>query len=203
MEPVNIPTVSVEVPCGVGASIARLCVVEVHMRTRMRLIVSGILFLTAIAARADKVTFDYDHKVNFSHYKTFMWIREPETKEPFMKERIISAINAQLIGRGFQLVDIGADLAIGANFATEEKHTWETYYDGSGWGWWGGGWASTTEHTYEVGTLTVDLFDAESKKLVWQGVATDTVSSKPEKRTKNCYKQVKKIFKDFPPAASE
>jgi hypothetical protein len=51
-----------------------------------------------------------------------------------------------------------------------------------------------------VGTLTVDLFDPKSKKLVWQGVATDTLSHKPEKRTKEFDKEIEKMFKDFPPA---
>src|SRR5262245_52255325 len=101
----------------------------------------GILLLTANAALADKVTSDYNHRVNFSKYKTFMWIDQPQPIEPFMKERIMKAVNLQLQARGFRLVNDGADLAIGANLASEEKHTWETYYTGGGWGWgWGWGW---------------------------------------------------------------
>ena len=157
-----------------------------------------LLFVTASAARADKVTFDYDHNTNFFKYKTFMWVQEPKTAEPFMKDRIVQAINTQLQIKGLRQVSECADLVLGANVATEEKHTWETYYSGSGWGW-GGGWATTTVETYEVGTLTVDLFDANSKKLVWQGVGIDTLSHKPEKRTKEFDKVVEKMFKDFPP----
>jgi Domain of unknown function (DUF4136) len=182
------------------------------MRRKVISIMPVILLLTGIVARADKVTSDHDKAVNFFKYKSFMWIKEPEPKEPFMKERIIAAVNAQLIAKGFHLVNSEADLAIGANFATEEKHTWETYYnDIAGWGWglgWGGGWggsgwASTTEDTYEVGTLTVDLFDVQSRKLVWQGVATGTLQFKAEKRTKNCYKEIEKMFKNFPPGIRE
>jgi hypothetical protein len=162
-------------------------------------VILGLLLLTAHAALADKVTSDYDHSVNFYTYKTFKWIQEPEPKEPFMKGRIVAAVNAQLQARGLRPVSDGADLMIGANVATEEKHTWETYYSGSGWGW-GSGWSETTEKTYEVGTLVVDLFDAKGKKLVWQGVATDTLSYKPEKRTRDYAKQIEKMFKNFPPA---
>jgi hypothetical protein len=163
----------------------------------------GLVFLLAIVARADIVTSDYDHTVSFSKYHTFMWIHEPEPKEPFMKERIMASINAQLLARGMRQVDDGADLAIGAHIATEEKHTWETYYSGGDWGWWGdwgswGGWAETIENTYEIGTLTVDLFDAQSRKIVWQGVGSDTISPKPEKRTRHTDRQIEKMFKRFP-----
>jgi Domain of unknown function (DUF4136) len=157
----------------------------------------GIAFLTATLARADKVTTDYDHNVNFAKYKTFMWIDEPQTEQPFMKDRIMAAVNRQLTNKGLRPVSDGADLAIGANLATEEKHTWETYYSGSGWDW-GGGWSTTTEKTYQVGTLTVDLFDAQSKKLVWQGIGTDTLSRHPDKRTRDTDKQVEKMFRDYP-----
>jgi hypothetical protein len=160
-------------------------------------IMLGIVFLTAALARADKVSTDYDRTVNFAKYKTFMWIDQPQTAEPFMSERIMASVNRQLTARGLRLVSDGADLAIGANLATEEKHTWETYYSGSGWGW-GSGWSTTTERTYQVGTLTVDLFDAQSKKLVWEGVGIDTLSRHADKRIRDTDKQVGKMFRDFP-----
>jgi len=56
----------------------------------------------------------------------------------------------------------------------------------------------TKEKTYEVGTLTVDLFDAQTRKLVWQGVGTDTVSTKPEKHNRETDKEKEKMFKHFP-----
>jgi len=161
-------------------------------------VVLGILFLTSIVALADKVTTDWDHRVNFSKYKTFMWIDKPQTDEPFMKDRIMAAVTGQLSFRGLRQVSSGAPLAIGAILATEQKHTWATYYSGSGWGW-DGGWSTTQEKTYEVGTLTVDLFDAKSKKLVWQGVSVDTLSRKPEHRTRDYYESIEKMFKHFPP----
>ena len=134
------------------------------MRSPKISLVLGLLFLVAGVARADKVTADYDHSVDFSKFKTFMWIHEPEAQDPFMKDRIKRSVNEQLQARGLRLVGDGADLGIGAELATEEKHTLETYYSGSGWGW-GGGWATTTERTYQVGTLTVDLFDTRTEEI--------------------------------------
>jgi Domain of unknown function (DUF4136) len=188
------------------------------MRSQKVFVMLGLAMLVAAGARADKVSADYDHRVNFSKYKTFMWVREPEPKDPFLKERIMRSVDIELRARGLRPAAEGADLAVGANFVTEEKHSWETYYSGPGWGpgwgwgwgpgwgWgygWGDGWAETTERTYEVGTLTVELFDANSRKAVWQGVGTDTVSSKPQKRTKEVEKQIAKMFRKFPPGAGD
>jgi hypothetical protein len=150
------------------------------------------------SALANTVTTDYDHHVDFSKYKTFMWVQEPNPQEAFMKDRIMKSVNIQLQARGMRLVTEGADMAIGSHVATEERHTWDTYYTG-GWGWgWDGSWTAV-ERTYEVGTLTVDLFDAKAKKLVWQGNATDDVHTKPEHQTREYEKQVEKMFKAYPP----
>jgi hypothetical protein len=157
----------------------------------------AILFSSATVVRADKVTADYDHTVNFGKFKTFMWIHNPGFNVPFMQDRIMKSVNQQLSARGLREVSDGADLAVSANLATEEKHTWETYYDG-GWDWGGGGWATTTERTYEVGTLTVDMFDAQTRKLVWQGVSTDRLHSDPRKNTKDSNKSIEKMFEKFP-----
>jgi len=46
-------------------------------------------------------------------------------------------------------------------------------------------WPSTTTvQETPVGTLTVDMFDAKSKKLIWRSTSTETLSNKPEKNTK-------------------
>ena len=42
------------------------------------------------------------------------------------------------------------------------------------------------------------MLDTQSKDLLWQGVATGTVSEKPEKREKKIPKAVKKLMKKFP-----
>src|SRR4051794_6240687 len=103
------------------------------MRSRQISAMLAFVFLFAISARADKVTSDYDHTVSFSKYHTFMWVREPEPEYGFMKERIMAAVNAELTAKGLREVNDGADLGVGANVATAEEHTWQTYYDGPGW----------------------------------------------------------------------
>ena len=160
----------------------------------------GFALFLAVAARADKVTSDYDRSVDFSKYKTFMWVKEPEPAEPFMKDRIMASVNEELKARGMRQVDEGADMGVGSNVATEQRHTWETYYTGTGWGWdWGGGgWSTTEMRTYDVGTLTVDLFDTNNHRVIWQGVGVDEISPKPAKQTKSYDKQIEKMFRKYP-----
>jgi hypothetical protein len=93
---------------------------------------------------------------------------------------------------------------------TQSHQTLNTYYDnfGGGWGWRGGfgdgfGDATTTESTYKVGTLVVDLFDSNTKKLIWRGSASDTLSDKSDKNIKNLNKGVEKLFDRFPPDAKK
>jgi hypothetical protein len=50
-----------------------------------------------------------------------------------------------------------------------------------------------------VGTLVVDLFDTHTKKLIWRGSASDTLSGKSGKNIKNLDKGVDKMFEHFPP----
>ena len=85
---------------------------------------------------------------------------------------------------------------------TQNHKTLNTYYDGFGGGWrWEGGFgnATTTVDTYKVGTLVVDLFDAKSKKIIWRGSSSYTLSNKSAKNIKDLDKGVEKMFDHFPP----
>jgi len=174
----------------------------------MRIVRTGIflsfLLLFPAILSAQKVETDFDHSVNFSQYKTFMWLREPRLSDPLMKRRVIDAVNAQLTAKGLQLVTEGGDLGVTAHGATSEEHTLQTFYSGFGeWGWrgWGSGMATTIPETYTVGTLIIDLFDTRTKQVIWRGTATGTVPDKPEKTAKKLNKAIEKMFKKFPPRA--
>ncbi|MEE9264899.1 MAG: DUF4136 domain-containing protein [Vicinamibacteria bacterium] len=53
-----------------------------------------------------------------------------------------------------------------------------------------------------MGTLVVDIWDASTKKLVWRGTASKTLSDDPSKSTKNINEAMAKIFKEYPPQGS-
>ena len=125
-----------------------------------------------------------------------------------MVDRIKSAVNAALAAKGWTEVPSGGDAALMAVETTQDHQTLDTFYDGFGGGWrWRGfggfGETTTTVETYKVGTLVVDIFDANSKKLVWRGSASDTLSSNSEKNIKELDKGVTKMFNHFPPEAGK
>jgi hypothetical protein len=118
------------------------------------------------------------------------------------------AVNSALEAKGRQEVPSGGDVAIVAVGTTRDQQTLNTFYDGFGGGWrWRGfggfGESTTTVDTYKVGTLVVDIFDANSKKLVWRGAASGTLSNHSGKNIKELGKNVNNMFKHFPPGEAE
>jgi hypothetical protein len=47
--------------------------------------------------------------------------------------------------------------------------------------------------------LTVDVFDSQSKQLLWRGKSSETLSGKADKNEKKLEKDVADMFKKFPP----
>jgi Domain of unknown function (DUF4136) len=164
-----------------------------------------LLVLTfAPAVAAQDVQTDYDKSKNFAEYHTYYWAKI-ESANPLMNQRVQAAIDAELSNKGWSKQQAGGDVAIVALGMTDTKKDLHTFYTGSGWGYGGfygaGGMGSstTTVSEYKQGTLVVDLYDSNSRQLLWRGTATDTLSDKPEKNEKKVNKAVAKMFKKFPP----
>jgi hypothetical protein len=171
---------------------------------RVALVLMGMMLLFAGRSPAQDVKTDYDRNANFAPYKTYSW-EQIKTQDPLMVDRIKSAVNGALAAKSFTAVPSGGDLSIVAMETTQTQHTLDTFYNnfGGGWRWGGFGDATTTTETYKVGTLVIDLFDTNTKKLVWRGSASDTLSNKSEKNIDNLDKGVEKMFKKFPPEPSK
>jgi Domain of unknown function (DUF4136) len=172
-------------------------------------VLMGIMLLFAGKLSAQQVKTDYDRNANFGKYKTYSW-EQVKTKNPLDADRIKNDVNAVLAAKGWTQVNSGGDVSIVAMEITQNQQTLNTFYDGfgGGWGWrgfGGGGFgeATTSTETYKVGTLVVDLFDAKTKKLLWRGTSSDTLSNNSNKNIKNLDKGVEKMFKEFPPGSSK
>jgi hypothetical protein len=164
---------------------------------------AGLALLFATASFAQQVKTDYDRSANFGQYKTYSW-EKVQTQDPLWVDRIKEAVNATLAAKGLTPVESGGDIAIVAMETTQNQRTLNTFYDGFGGGWrWRGfggmGTATTTVDNYKVGTLVVDLFDPQTKTLIWRGSSSDTLSDKSDKNIKNLDKGVQKMFDHFPP----
>jgi uncharacterized protein DUF4136 len=166
----------------------------------------AIAVLSATASMAEVKT-DYDRHADFGRYKTYSW-GKVHTENPLWSDRIKAAVTAALAAKGWTEIESGGEVSVMAMEMTKDHRTLNTYYDnfGGGWGWrWGRGFgdtfgtATTTEETYQVGTLVVDLFDTNSKKLIWRGAASDILSDKSNKNIKKLNMEVRKMFDHFPP----
>ena len=167
----------------------------------------AMTLICAVSAFAQDVNTDYDRDANFNKYKTYSWTKV-QTDDALWVARIKGAVNSALVAKGWKEVETGGDVAIIAMEMTKDHKTLNTYYDNfeGGWGWrWGGGFgdATTTEDTYKVGTLVVDMFDSKNKKLIWRGSSSETLSSKSDTNIKNLDRGVQKMFAHFPPSGNK
>jgi hypothetical protein len=168
------------------------------------LLLAALVSVTCLFA---KTIVDYDHTVDFGKYHTYSWIGV-NVEESLWNNLVKNAIDNQLTVKGWRKVDSGSDASISAFGATRAQRTFETWYGGGfggGWyhrGWWGGpGFATTTVEITPVGTLHIDIFDAQSKKVIWHGDSSETLTGNPDKNQKKMEKAVADVFKKFPPPA--
>jgi hypothetical protein len=164
---------------------------------------------------AEKVRVDFDHQTHFSCYKTYSWAQPPviqsagtQFPNQLMQERIVGFIEEALAARGLKRVPKGGDLLLKYQMNVTEQPQFVTFSDGWGPGWgagwgpgwgWGSGFSTTTVETIYKGTLVVDMADSRQKQLVFQGVSTQPISSRPARNTKRLSKAVNEIFEKFPP----
>jgi len=172
------------------------------MRKNAWLVIGGLVLVTCLFA---KTTADYDHAVDFARYHTYSWLGVT-VQEPLWQDRVKQAIDSQLTARGWRNVPSGGEASVSAFGSTQTEQRLENWYGGGvygGWyhrGWWvGGGPGFVGVENVPVGTLHIDIFDAQSRKVIWHGVCSDTLSPKPDKNEKKLEKDVADVFKKFPP----
>ena len=161
-------------------------------------IVSALALASAMAAvvYAQKVTTDSAPGAPFGTYRTFAWTPGTPSPVSLTEQAIHAGVNAQLQAKGLTQVDASPDLYVATHVTTQQVP--ELIANGFG-PWWGYGGGMATVQTYTKGTLVVDLYDASTKKMVWRGVATDTMSSKPSKNNAKLDKALAKMFQRYPP----
>jgi hypothetical protein len=165
--------------------------------------------------QAEDVTYDFDKTTNFGRLHSFAFQEgDARSDNPFVNERIADSITGELRLRGMSHGD-RPDVYITTKLATEiRKEVLGWSYDG----WWGPGWHSSHVAyapygwgwggpvAYEVrdvryDTLTIDMVDAATGKLLWRGTGTREVDPdwSPAKLDKKVNKMVVKILENFPP----
>jgi hypothetical protein len=115
-------------------------------------------------------------------------------------------VKSALMSRGWAEVPEGEGrAAVVLHAATQAKHTDDTLYEGwGGWGW-RRGWDGRDDRAmalvgnYKVGTLVVDIFDANSKQAIWHGYASHALLNGHRSNARATEAAVQKMFYTFPP----
>lgn len=171
------------------------------MKTLKLLSVVGIFFL--ISCSSVRVNADYDKKANFSAYKSYAYFKSGIDKAEISdldKKRILYAIDDVMATKGFAKSET-PDVLI--SIFTKEREVVDVYQNyGFGWGWgWGPGWGMGYSRaiTTPEGTLFIDIIDAKTKELIWQGQGTGYLSSNTDKKEERIREFVSKILEQYPP----
>jgi hypothetical protein len=163
-----------------------------------------------------KVRSDADPSVNMSEYQTYDFFSqmgvEGESYSNLVGQHFRDAISTQMESRGYQKSET-PQLQINVSIGAEEKVRVDTYqdpylyggyYGRPGYGYMGSPWGypgatQTTVRQYTEANVYIDMVDAGQHKMIWQGVATFTLTDKMQEQLRESVNNtVSKIFAEYP-----
>ena len=164
---------------------------------------SLIILITLSSCSSVMVNADYDKKVSFTNYKSYAYLKSGVDKAEISdldKKRILHSIDEVMLSKGFSKSE-QPDVLI--SIFTKERERVDVHQNfgwGWGWGWnpyWGMGFNSV--YTTPEGTLFIDIIDAKTKELVWQGEGSGYLTKNTEKKDARIKEFVSKILEQYPP----
>jgi len=167
------------------------------------------LFLVLNSCSSVRVNVDYDKKVNFENYKTYAFLKSAVDKVEISdldKKRILHSIEDAIVTKGFTKSET-PDILV--SIFTKENQRVDVYQNssfgwGTGWGYspyMGLGFNST--YITPEGTLYIDLIDAKTKELVWQGEGNGYLTKNSQEKDARIKEFVDKILSQYPPEAKK
>jgi hypothetical protein len=177
--------------------------------------IACIITIVALAVSCGtslKVISDYDKAADFQRYKTFaidtVVINEKISKSSI--SLISNAVKANLMEKGLTEIFSGADLKVRAAAILKDQQSVaaNTDHDSYGsthkpWDWEGSVGASryTTYNlqNYKDGSLLIDIADAKTNKLVWQGIGNKGMNKPLKNPDKEIPALVASVMASFPP----
>jgi hypothetical protein len=151
---------------------------------------AAVLVAGCASTSAPHARIDYDKKADFTVYRTFGFPKETGTDRggystlvtSYFKNSVTTAMEA----RGYKYTEDHPDLLVNFYMNTRERTEVRSQPNATlGYGYYGyraglyNAWPMYDEDrtvTYKVGTINLDIVDAEKKQLVWEGVSEGRVS---------------------------
>lgn len=150
-----------------------------------------------------QVKSDYAETANFSNYRTYKLRINDLNLNDIDKDRVLNEVSKQLQMKGLKVSD-SPDLIV--NLKANHKKIKDIQggspygmYGGFGYGGFGFGINRTFSSNYNQGSLMIDLIDAATQKLVWQGVGTGILVDSPKSKQKEIPEIVADIMANYPP----
>lgn len=163
-----------------------------------------IFILLLASCKSIHVGSDYDTSIDFSKYKTFAFHKTSIDKVEISdldKRRILNAIDITLTNKGLTKSST-PNLLVSINTKAHEKvHVNQVNY-GWGLGWnpvFFGGPNMTYTDTVIEGILFIDLIDAQTKNLIWQGKGSGNLELETLAKEAKIKEFVTQILAQYPP----
>ena len=141
-------------------------------RKHLLILGAGALLISAAAWAKPQLTTDAAHGVNFAAYKTYSWAStQPQGGVNSVRyQRVLSHVDGLLHGKGYTQHSPG-DLTLALTVGRRQRvdlDRWNHY-------------GYHTDYAYNEGQISLDAFDAKTKKAVWHGQVTDSINpNKPD-----------------------
>lgn len=142
--------------------------------------------LLAGCASTPRLRYDQDPGFDLAEADTFSFVEPLGTDRngyhSLLSQRLMEATRRELSAKGYRYVEADPDLLV--NFGARLDERVRTRTDPPAFGYYGyraglyGGWIGyrTRVDHYQEGTLSIDVVDPETDRLVWEGVAIGRVS---------------------------
>ena len=169
--------------------------------------------LAMVSCSPVKVVVDKDGETDFSGYRTFSFQSWQDDSQEIFSEADKKLIRESFIHeferRGMQHVNSSGDMQVSIYIVVNEETAFSGYNDYVGGrsggyshyvGGWGYGYNGTTskQRGQLVGTLILNVYGGNSKKQIWQAIATGAVNEQSKTRDKTIPATITSIMRRFP-----
>lgn len=174
------------------------------MSTKYFFILLAAVSLGVTSCSPFQVKSDYSATANFTNYKTYLLRTDDLKLNDIDKDRVLNELSKQLQTKALTSAQ-NPDLIVNVKVSHKKVQDITTSY-GGGFGWgrpygWGGGFGmgNTWTNNYNSGTIIVDIIDAKTQKLVWQGIGSGLSVDSPKSKQKQIPQIVAEIMANYPP----
>jgi len=171
------------------------------------ILAAAVLLLSTAAVFGQNVKVDVDTTASFPTFKTFGWDKGMVSRNPFVSQMIVVAVESELTARGLTRSDDHPDIkvAVAAAAGMDIQAVGPTW-NNANYATWGGYSNPAALMNVTTGTLLVDLIETKNGISVFRGVAKETlnrsasadVAADAKSVEKLIKKAVTKMFKKYP-----